>query len=192
MIIKPHLIKPHLIKPDLIIEYWFSEENQQYWFASTPEIDAQMRAQFNDLWESAKSGELDHWKESATGCLALCIVLDQLPLNMFRDTPKSFSTEQQSIEVAKYAIKNGLDQQIDKGCIAFLYMPLMHSENLDDQNLSVSVFEKTGLEGNIRFAKHHRDLIKTYGRFPHRNEILDRENTVEEREYLNSKHAFTG
>lgn len=181
-----------MINPSTIIDYWFSEENQQYWFASTPEIDTQMREKFNDLWESAKRGELDDWKNSAEGCLALCIVLDQLPLNMFRGTAKSFSTEQQSIEIAKHAIEKDFDQQINKERRAFLYMPLMHSENLEDQDLSVSLFEKAGLEGNSRFAKHHRELIKTYGRFPHRNEVLGRENTTEETDYLNSKQAFTG
>ena len=181
-----------MIKPNTIIDYWFSEENQEYWFASTPEIDAQMHEQFNDLWESAKRGELDDWRNSAKGCLALCIVLDQLPLNMFRGLPKSFSTEQHSIEITKYAIENGFDQQINKERLAFLYMPLMHSENLADQDLSVSLFEKAGLEGNARFAKHHRELIKTYGRFPHRNEVLGRKNTAEETDYLNSKQAFTG
>ena len=180
------------MKPEMILEYWFSEDNRQYWFASTPEIDTQIREQFNALWERAKRGELDHWKETAEGCLALCIVLDQLPLNMFRGTAKSFSTEQQSIEITKYAIKNGFDQQINQDRLAFLYMPLMHSEDLAAQDLSVASFEKAGLEDNLRFAKHHRELIKTFGRFPHRNEILGRENTQAEIDYLKSKQAFTG
>lgn len=181
-----------IIQPNTVLDYWFRKENQHFWFASTPEIDTQMREQFNDLWDSAKSGELDDWKNSAEGCLALCIVLDQLPLNMFRGAPRSFSTEQQSIEIAKHAIQKGFDQQINKERLAFLYMPLMHSEKLADQDFAISLFEKAGLEGNTRFAKHHRELIKTYGRFPHRNDILGRENTLAEIEYLKSKQAFTG
>lgn len=175
-----------------ILKYWFSEDISKYWFASTPEIDTQMRDRFNDLWEKAKEGELDHWKTSGKGCLALCIILDQLPLNMFRGTAKSFITEQQAVTIAKYAIEKELDQQISKERVSFLYMPLMHSESLDDQNLSVELFEKAGLENNLRFAKHHRDLIIEFGRFPHRNEVLKRDSSLQEIEYLNSKRAFTG
>lgn len=178
--------------PKAIIDYWFSEEISKAWFTSTPEIDTQMRGLFNDLWVQAKAGELDDWKASGEGCLALCIVLDQLPLNMFRDTAKSFSTEQQSVAITKYAIEKGLDQEVDKQHVSFLYMPLMHSENIDDQDLSVESFEKAELENNLRFAKHHRDLIIEFGRFPHRNEILGRESSEAEVEYLNSKRAFTG
>lgn len=181
-----------MIQPNDIIDYWFSKEISQYWFSSTPTIDAEMKQKFNDLWESAQQGKLDAWQESAEGCLALCIILDQFPLNMFRGTVKSFSTEQQSILISKHAINKGFDEEITQQQLAFLYMPLMHSENLKDQDLAVQMFEKVGLEGNLRFAKHHRDLIKEFGRFPHRNEILGRENTLAEIDYLKSKRAFSG
>ena len=175
-----------------ILEYWFSDEIKPYWFASTPEIDAEMRDRFLTLWKQAKAGKKDHWKETGKGCLALCIVLDQLPLNMFRGDIKSFSSEQQAVEIAKYAIQNNLDSEVDDEQVSFLYMPLMHSENLADQDLSVACFEKADLEGNIRFAKHHRGIIAEFGRFPHRNEILGRESTQKELIYLASNRAFIG
>lgn len=94
--------------------------------------------------------------------------------------------------IARQAIKAGLDDEISKDRVAFLYMPLMHSENMDDQDLAVSSFEKIELEGNLRFAKHHREIVAQFGRFPHRNEALGRDSTSAEIEYLNSDKAFTG
>lgn len=164
----------------------------EHWFSSTPEIDQQITEQFESVWEQARVGKLDAWKQTAEGCLALCIVLDQLPLNMFRGEIKSFSTEQQAVSVSKTAIEAGLDKEISKDQLAFLYMPLMHSENLGDQDLSVSKFEESELEGNIRFAKHHREIIREFGRFPHRNKILGRGSTQAEIDYLKSDKAFTG
>ena len=177
---------------DEILTYWFSEKMSAHWFSSTPEIDDQIRDNFSNLWEEAKAGKKDDWENSAEGCLALCIVLDQFPLNMYRGQSKTFSTEQLAVSVCKHAIENKFDEKIDKNRVAFLYMPLMHSENLADQDLAVALFEKADLEGNIRFAKHHRDLIIEFGRFPHRNKILERESTPEELKYLSSDRAFTG
>ena len=175
-----------------VLDYWFNEEMKQYWFASTPEIDAQISDKYKALWKYAKLDGLDHWRQSAEGCLALCIVLDQMPLNMFRDHKRSFSTEQQATKISKYAIEKKFDKKIDKDRVAFLYMPLMHSENILDQDLSVESFQKAGLDHNMRFAKHHRELIREFGRFPHRNKILGRDSTQKEIEYLKSKQAFTG
>jgi uncharacterized protein (DUF924 family) len=90
------------------------------------------------------------------------------------------------------AIDTGFDNELSSDRISFLYMPLMHSENLDDQDLSISCFEKTKLEGNIRFSKHHRGIVEKFGRFPHRNEALGRESSPAEIEYLNSEQAFMG
>ncbi|MDP3482496.1 MAG: DUF924 family protein [Sulfuricella sp.] len=137
-------------------------------------------------------GELDGWKETPEGCLALAIVLDQLPLNMFRGKAESFKTEQQAVEIAKHAIDKGYNQHLPAERLAFLYMPLMHSENLADQDLSVRLFEAAKPESNLRFAQHHRELIRKYGRFPHRNGLLGRQSTPEEIEYLASREAFLG
>jgi len=175
-----------------VLDFWYSKPMSQHWFASTPEIDQNIKDQFESIWFAAKAGELDHWKETADGCLALCIILDQMPLNMFRGEAKSFSTEQQAVAISKYAIENALDTEIPAERIAFLYMPLMHSESLDDQNRAVESFKKVELEGNLRFAQHHQGIIERFGRFPHRNQILGRQSTPEELEYLTSDKAFTG
>lgn len=178
--------------PDEILKFWYSPPMPEHWFRSTPEIDKQIHSRYSLLWLHAAQGDMDHWQQTAEGCLALCIVLDQFPLNMFRGDAKSFSTEQQAIKVTKYAITHKLDQQLPPENRTFLYMPLMHSEYLSDQDESVRLFEAAGLDGNARFARHHRELIRRFGRFPHRNAILSRENTPEETEYLTSNEAFTG
>lgn len=175
-----------------VLQFWFSEKVKPLWFRSTPEFDAELRTRFFDMWQSAAAGEHSDWKESPKGALALVIMLDQFPLNMFRGQPESFSTEAQSREVAAAAIDKGWDKQIDRSRLAFLYMPFMHSENLNDQDRSVALFEAADLQDNLRFAKHHRELIRRFGRFPHRNAILGRPSSKEEREYLASKEAFHG
>lgn len=180
------------IIPESITEYWYSDKIKSQWFNSTKELDKEIKDNYEQVWKNAIRGEYKHWEESATGCLALAIIFDQFPLNMFRGEVKSFSTEALAIKVSKKAIENGFDEVIDKEKLSFLYMPLMHSENVDDQNLSVRLFEKAKLMENLRFAKHHRDLIEKFGRFPHRNEILQRKSSQSEIGYLSSDKAFTG
>jgi uncharacterized protein (DUF924 family) len=175
-----------------VLNFWFTKPISDHWFSSTPEIDQQITNEYAPIWAQAKAGEFDHWKDSASGCLALCIILDQLPLNMFRGEAKSFSSEQQAVAIAKHAIDTGLDTEISNDRVAFLYMPLMHSENIDDQNLAVECFAKAELEGNLQFSKHHRGIVEEFGRFPHRNEALGRTSSAAEIEYLNSDKAFTG
>lgn len=181
-----------VFNPGSILDFWYTEPMRSSWFSSTPALDADIRARFESVWLAAAEKRLEDWKNSPQGCLALVIVLDQLPLNMFRGEAKSFSTEQQAVEICKLAIARGYDREIAPERLGFLYMPLMHSENLLDQDLSVQMFEQAGLEGNVRFARHHRDLIRRFGRFPHRNAILGRESSREELEYLGSKEAFLG
>ena len=175
-----------------VLNFWFSKPMSDHWFSSTPEIDQRIIDGYESLWKQARAGKLNTWQESSDGCLALCIILDQIPLNMFRGTAKSFSTEQQAVEITKHAIKEAFDDEVPNDRVSFLYMPLMHSENMDDQNLAVQCFEKVKLEGNLKFAKHHRGIVEKYGRFPHRNEALGRVSSQAEMEYLNSDKAFTG
>lgn len=181
-----------MYQPDEVLNFWYSEPMKSHWFSSTPEIDTLIKDKYEFLWQYAAGDNLLEWQDSPEGCLALCIVLDQFPLNMFRNDAIAFSTEQHAVMVAKHAIIEDFDQQIDKDKISFLYMPLMHSENMDDQDLCVDRFEAIALDGNVRFARHHRDIIKRFGRFPHRNALLGRESSPAEVEYLNSKEAFTG
>ena len=180
------------ISPISIIEFWYSEKVKSKWFNSSIEFDKELKNNYEGVWEDALRGNFVSWRDSAEGCLALAIILDQFPLNMFRGEVQSFSSEAVAVKVAKHAVENDLDKNIDRDKVSFLYMPLMHSENIDDQNLAVQLFEQAELIENAKFAKHHRDIIKKYGRFPHRNKILDRESSKEEIEYLNSASAFTG
>ena len=178
--------------PQELLEFWFSDDVRKLWFNSTDEFDALLRERYQDLWERACRGELDHWKDNADGCLALVIVLDQLPLNMFRGEARSFQSEAQSRDIARHAIQQNFDRELEPARRAFLYMPFMHSEELADQQRALELFAQPGLEGNLRFAHHHHDIVAKFGRFPHRNQALGRNSTPAEIEYLNSKEAFTG
>ncbi|MCB1724503.1 MAG: DUF924 domain-containing protein [Chromatiaceae bacterium] len=180
------------MEPSEIIEFWFAPGMHRRWFRATPELDAEIRERFEDTWHAAALGHLDEWQTTPEGALALAIVLDQLPLNMYRGRPESFATETQAVAVTKRAVEAGFDRDLPRAQLAFLYMPLMHSESIDDQDLVVDLFAAAGLEDNLRFARHHRELIRRFGRFPHRNAILGRANTPGERAYLASDEAFTG
>ncbi|KPJ93506.1 MAG: hypothetical protein AMJ53_07125 [Gammaproteobacteria bacterium SG8_11] len=175
-----------------IVSFWFSEPVKKLWFNSTPEFDAELKDKFLYIVERAERGEMDHWAEQAHGALALAIILDQFPLNIFRHQARSFATEAKARQVAGHAIANGLDQTLSNEQKVFLYLPFMHSENLEDQDKSVELFESAGLSENLRYAKHHRDIVRRFGRFPHRNKILGRQSTTEEVAYLTSKEAFLG
>jgi uncharacterized protein (DUF924 family) len=178
--------------PDESLKFWFSEAVKPYHFRSTPEFDNLLKEKFLKLWEQAKEHQLDGWMESKEGCLALTIILDQFPLNMFRGQVESFSTEQQSREVATHAIRLGYDELLADDQCGFLYLPFMHSESLLDQDYSVALFEKAGMSENLKWAKHHREIVRRFGRFPHRNKILGRRSSSEELAYLNSDEAFLG
>ncbi len=181
-----------MVKPVDIINYWYSDELKKHWFSSTPALDNEITNYYEQLWEDAANGKLDEWMTTPDGCLALIIILDQFPLNMFRGQAKSFQTEGKAIEVSLAAVSRGFDKQLSTDKLAFLFMPLMHSEKLENQALSVRLFAQYNLADNLKFAKHHQDIVQRFGRFPHRNKILGRESTSAEIEYLNSKEAFKG
>jgi uncharacterized protein (DUF924 family) len=180
------------ITPQEIIDFWFSDRISKQWFSSTPELDNEIIEKYQAIWEKASQGDLDDWSDDPDGCLALIIILDQFPLNMYRGQAKSFKTEGKSVDIARNAIKKKLDQTIEKEKLAFLYMPFMHSEDLADQELSVKLYRENKLVANIGFAEHHREIIRRFGRFPHRNGILGRVSSEEEIHYLASENAFTG
>lgn len=175
-----------------VINYWYSERIKKHWFSSTPELDNEIKNRYEKIWESASIGQLDEWKNTPEGCLALIIIFDQFPLNMFRGEAKSFQTESKAIEVAMAAINSNFDKKLSNDKLSFLFLPFMHSENIEDQELSVKLFRKYNLVNNLKFAQHHRDIVQKYGRFPHRNKILGRENTKAESEYLMCKNSFKG
>ena len=183
---------PQELTPNEILEFWYTPPMSEHWFSSTLEIDALIRTKFAATWEQAAQGKLADWQNNAEGCLALCIILDQFPLNMFRGEAKSFSTEQQAVAICKHAVSQGFDQQLPMERLMFLYMALMHSEHLADQDESIRLFAAAGLERNAKFAEHHRGIVARFGRFPHRNTALGRESSAEELDYLASDEAFTG
>lgn len=173
-----------------VLGFWFSTRMSKHWFASTPALDEEIRARFELLWQRAASGELDSWADTPEGALALAIVLDQFPLNMYRSEPASFSTEQKAVAIAKQAVARGFHTELTDDRRLFLLMPLMHSENLEDQELSVKLYRETGMD--TRWPEHHRGIVRRFGRFPHRNAILGRQNTAKELDYLASDEAFKG
>lgn len=176
--------------PSLVLDFWFAPGMERCWFNSTPALDGEIRARFEPLWRLGRHGDLAHWEETPEGALALVILLDQFPLNMFRDRPDSFSSEALSREVAGRAIARDFDKVLQAPALPFLYLPYMHSEDIDDQARSVQLFEQAGLADNLRFARHHRDIVARFGRFPHRNAILGRDSTAEEIAWLASPEGF--
>lgn len=178
--------------PAEVVAFWFAEEVKPMWFAATPEFDGALRERFLTTCRAAASGHLQDWEETSSDVLALVVVLDQFPLNIFRGQPESFATEGAAREVAERAIASGFDQELPLEQRQFLYLPFMHSELLADQDRSVQLYEQPGLEDSLSYAHHHRDLIRRFSRFPHRNAILGRVSTPEELAYLASPEAFHG
>ncbi len=178
--------------PSEIIDFWFSAPICPLWFHSTPEFDRELAQRYGDIYRMAAAGQLRHWAATPEGALALVIILDQFPLNIFRGQREAYATETDARNIAMSAINAKFDQSLPDEQRAFLYLPFMHSENLADQDYSVALYQAAGLEHNLAFARHHRELIRRFGRFPHRNAILKRVNTVEERAYLASEEAFLG
>jgi len=177
---------------DDVLAFWFSEKMSGHWFNSTAEIDRQIISLFEPLWMQARDGRLDSWSQSARGSLALIIILDQFPLNMYRGEAKSFSTEADAIRVARKAIQSGFDKELNPQQCVFMYLPFMHSESMQDQDYSVALFTALGLDDNIRYATQHRQIVEQFGRFPHRNSLLGRDSSQFEIDYLNSAGAFKG
>jgi uncharacterized protein (DUF924 family) len=179
---------------ETILNFWFGEtaEDGQFkyrkeWFTKSPEFDEQVR-QFQSTYEQAATGQVDAWMDSPQGCLALVLLLDQFPRNLFRGQPKSFATDAKALFVTQTALSQRFDQQLPPVQRFFLYMPLEHSENLEHQHQSVSLFHQfvdhPDLRDTYRYAIRHQDVIDRFGRFPHRNQILDRSSTPEEVEFL--------
>lgn len=169
-----------------ILKFWFAEAMEPNWFNGGSSFDKEVCKKLGPHYERALANEYDCFKDSAAGCVALCILLDQYPRNVFRGSERAFSSDSKACSVAKHALLQGFDQKIDDRHKMFLYLPFEHSENLGDQDESVRLFEATGNEMLIQYAKQHYDLIKSFGRFPYRNKAMGRKNTPEEEEYLSS------
>ena len=164
---------------DDVLTFWFSEKIKPLWFKKSTDFDREIKQRFFDTYQRGKTGALDDWRNSSKNILALIIVLDRFPRNMFRNTFQAFSTDEQAVELTKYAVNNNYQQDLSLEEQAFLYLPLMHSENKQDQEKCVKLFTKLGREDNLKFAIEHQEIIDRFDRFPHRNEILGRESTKE-------------
>lgn len=170
-------------EPGEVVSYWLSQD-EKVWFTADPAFDAEVVSRFAELVERAKSGALDDWADEPEGALALVILLDQMTRNIYRDSPEMFAADAKALDVAKRAIARGFDMDLAEEKRRWLYMPFMHSEDLADQDTSVELFARSELSKSLPFAEEHADIIRRFGRFPHRNAILGRETTQEEAAFL--------
>jgi uncharacterized protein (DUF924 family) len=178
-----------------ILDFWFGKltepsygQQRREWFQKDPAFDQTIRDQFMGIYTQAASGELANWPETPSGCLALVIVLDQFPRNMFRGTPEAFATDPQALTVAQTAVNREFDCQLQPVQRWFIYLPFEHSEDLAHQQQCVRLFEQLRHDpasvSTIDFAYRHLQIIEQFGRFPHRNAILGRASTPAELEFL--------
>ena len=165
-----------------VLDFW-KEAGPDKWFAKDDAFDDLFRSRFLALHEKAARGELHHWLDAPDSALALLILLDQFPRNCFRNTIRMYATDPLAREMAAEAIARGHDRLIPQEMAHFMYLPYGHSETLADQARCVALSERLG-EPNLGHARHHHDLVKRFGRFPHRNPILGRTMTAEEQRYL--------
>ena len=182
---------PDLTTANRVIDFWFSEHARSQLFKASAQFDQEIAGQFGVSHQQATKGQLASWESEPAGSLALILLLDQFTRNICRGKPEAYMNDSYARDVARRAIANGFDRALPDAQRAFVYMPFMHSESLEHQELSVKLFVEAGLD-NARYALQHRDIIRRFGRFPHRNAILGRQNTPEEQAYLASDEAFRG
>jgi uncharacterized protein (DUF924 family) len=178
------------VTPEEVLAFW-REAGPGRWYKRDAAFDAIVRSRFLGLWQQAAAGGLSSWEASDDGALALVIVLDQFPRNMFRDDVRTYSSDAFAREVASRAIARGADMRIEGALLEFLYMPFMHSEHLADQLRCVELFRKGGNPESLRYAEGHAYIIRRFGRFPHRNRIFGRTTTPEEQAFLDDG-GFSG
>jgi uncharacterized protein (DUF924 family) len=166
--------------PQAVLDFWFDRDRKD-WFEKNPGFDAEIRARFLALHETALAGGLDAWKDAPRSCLALVILLDQFPRNMFRGTARAFAADPQARAAARVIIERGWDHAMSADERMFTYLPFEHSEALEDQELSLKLFEGNP---NYEWAHKHWKIVRRFGRFPHRNAALGRASTPEEAEFL--------
>jgi uncharacterized protein (DUF924 family) len=166
-----------------VLAFWLAAGDRR-WFEQDDAFDAEIRARFATVYEDAAAGRLSRWEKSANGALALVIVIDQFPRNMFRDSARAFAADPQARAVAGRAIVRGFDQQVAMPERMFFYLPFEHSEDLPDQERCVALMRSTGDVDLVKWAELHADIIRRFGRFPHRNAVLGRPTTAEEQAFL--------
>lgn len=179
-----------------VLRFWFADEPgsresmfQSRWFFPTPEFDRLCTTRFLASYEDAAHGRLEDWKNGPRSCLALVLLLDQFPRNMFRDTARAFATDAKARELTRHAIASGFDRDLSPIMRMFLYLPLEHSENLNDQLESVQLTSELVSENRdyteiLQQAEQHLEVFRRFGRFPGRNHALGRQSTQEEMNFL--------
>jgi uncharacterized protein (DUF924 family) len=172
-----------------IITFWFNELTPKQWWQKDEELDKSIHNRFEKIHHQASQCELYQWRDSAKGRLAEIIVLDQFSRNMFRDTEKAFSQDPLALSLSQQAIAIGADKELSSIERSFLYMPFMHSESLLIHQQACQLFKANGNESNYQFELKHYEIIEMFGRYPHRNLILNRESTVEEVEFLKKPNS---
>jgi uncharacterized protein (DUF924 family) len=182
---------------DDILIFWFGDaepetasEYRQAWFKKDPDFDAEIERRFGNDVAAAASSVFDEWAASAAGSLALCILLDQFPRNLYRGSPKAFASDAKARAIAGRAIDAGHDMALAPVKRAFLYLPFEHGETLADQQRSVELFRALGNELQYRYALEHYYVISRFGRFPTRNKALGRADTAEETAFLATFSSF--
>lgn len=167
-----------------IIKFWFEEISQTQWWKKDVQFDQLIANRFSEVHGQASRCELYQWRDTAEGRLAEIIVLDQFSRNIYRNSPLSFATDSLALALAQEAIRSGADKSVPEAMRSFFYMPFMHSESAAIHEEAVSLYEAYGNEGNLKFELRHKAIIDRFGRYPHRNEILGRDSTAEEIEFL--------
>ncbi len=178
--------------PQQIIDFWLYEVKPERWYVQDDTLDAQIARRLAKDHEAARDGKLSDWQNTPEGALALLLLLDQVPRNIFRGEAEAFATDAKARAVATRAIEDGFDLRFETTLRVFFYLPFEHSENLADQNRSVElVAGRIGTDGvNYGYAVKHRDVIEKYGRFPGRNAALNRPSTTEEEAFLAQPQDF--
>ncbi|HET7680012.1 MAG TPA: DUF924 family protein [Xanthobacteraceae bacterium] len=172
-----------LATPAQVLDFWFGAGPQK-WFSKNDAFDAAIRRRFLPTYEAAAAGRLSDWEATPESALALLIVLDQFPRNMFRGSPRAYAADALALTVAKHAVARGFDRQLDLPRRNFFYLPFQHSENLVDQQRCVELSRQNSDAEGVKWAELHADIIRRFGRFPHRNAVLGRVSTPEEQAFL--------
>jgi len=179
-----------LPEPADLVAAW-RDAGYEKWFSRDDAFDAMLRDRFGAAQAAAARGELDGWQATPEGALALVLLLDQIPRNIYRSTPAAFATDPAARRIAAASLERGYDARVAPELRSFFYLPFMHSEELADQARCVALYQALGNADGLRYAEEHRDIIARFGRFPHRNHILGREMTADELAYLEAG-GFTG
>lgn len=172
-----------------VLHFWFSETPPSMHFEKDDELDAEIATRFGPLRTAIFGTGSSGWRDTADTLLAAVVVLDQFSRNIYRGRADAFAADALALELTKYALSMSWQFFVNEEKRSFLYMPLMHSENLGDQDESVRLFTELGIHDNLKFAKAHRDVIVRFGRFPSRNAALGRASTPEEADYLSQPGA---